>query len=141
MSSMFIPDIKRFDVVTSYADLNSARIIAKGNPTRGLFLLSLTDSLSATLPRRWEIMVSGGFQYNGDDAKYFILDDHRVNVSSVTAVSSGYTYDLIDSFGNTYRLSFNGAKGVDPTIQRTAGSSLTGTIQLRSLLFAISSLN
>ena len=134
--SIFIPQRRRFDIVKTYPDLNTPRVIAPGNPTRGLFIFIVTDSFDATRPRRWEIMVSGGFKYTGTDAKYFIIDGSGVNVASITTVVLGFEYEVIDSFGNTYRLKFNGARDFDPTIERTAGAALTGPIELRSILFA-----
>lgn len=135
MSKIFVPEGRRVDITTTYADVDSARALT-GSNIRGLFIFELTDSVSATLPRRWEYSFKGGFQYDGDDAKYFPVTGTGVNVTSVTAVSSGYSYDIVDVFGNTYRILFNGSKDYIPTIQRTAGAALTGTIKFRTILFS-----
>ena len=132
------PTNRRFVLENTYADIDTAQIISRGNTTRGLFSLSITDSSSVTIPRRWEILVEGGFTYNGDDSKYFILDQGRTNISSVTATVLGYEYNVVDVFGDTYHLIFNGSFNFNPTIQRTAGAVLTEPIFLKVLLFAFS---
>jgi hypothetical protein len=81
-------------------------------------------------------MVNGGTAFTGINSKYFILDGNNTNVVSVVATNPGYEYNLTDAFGNTYHLSFNGARDFTCTIQRTAGASLTGDITLKVLLFA-----
>ncbi len=139
--SIFIPKRRRFDIVNTYINLDAPRVIATGNPTRGLFLLIVTDSFDATRPRRWEIMVSGGFKYVGDESKYFLIKNSSVNVASFGPHNNddanfGFEYDLTDAFGNTYHLIFNGRMGFDPSIERTAGAALTGPVELRSILFA-----
>lgn len=138
MSKIFIPEGRRVDVTTTHSDmpLNTPRNIANSNIIRGLFLFELTDSFDATRPRRWEFSFKGGFQYDGPESKYFPILGSGVNVDSITTVSSGYTYDIVDDFGNTYRLSFNGAKDFTPTITRTAVGSLTGPVTFRVILFS-----
>ena len=133
--SLAIPNKRKFQLARTYPDLDSARSIAVGNPLRGLFMLSIKDSFDATRPRRWDVLISGGTSYAGDGAKYFVLDNGHDNVVSVTVISFGFQYDLLDVFGNTYRLIFNGARGFNCTIQRTAGAALTGPITVTSLLF------
>lgn len=130
-----IPVRRKFQIVNTYPDLDSARIIARCNPTRGLFMLTIQDSFDATRPRRWSILIEGGTQYTGFDSKYFLITNSGENVASYTATVEGYEYDLTDAFGNTYHLIFNGALNFNPTIERTAGAALTGPIQIQTLLF------
>ncbi len=136
MTTIFVPRRRRFDVVKSYTNLTAApRIISNGNQTRGLFIFIITDNNSATNPDRWEVMISGGFEYTGEDAKYFILSGGQVNITSVTAVSSGFTYDVVDDFGRTFRISLNGQRGFNPTIEKTAGPPMVGPVEVRSVIF------
>ncbi len=134
--SISIPNRRRFEIVNQYADLDSPRIIAKGNPTRGQFLMIVEDSVDPLRPRRWEIMVTGGTSYVGDGAKYFVLTGGSKNITTISITQLGYEYDITDVFGNTYHLIFNGARGFNPTIERTAGAALDGPVQIRSILFA-----
>lgn len=130
-----IPKKRRFMVETVYPDLSVPRAITKANLCRGLVQLVVFDNLNSTRPRRWDVLVDGGYSFEGEDAKYFILDNTGTNVASVTPVSFGYSYDLLDAFGNAYRLEFNGARNFTCTIQRTGGSALTGNITVRVILF------
>lgn len=131
-----IPRRIRKDVVKTYADLDTPREISSGNQPRGLFILRVTDSSSLTTPRRWEIMVEGGYAYVGIGAKYYILENvPTINVTSVTATVPGFQYDLVDAFANTYHLIFNGQRGFAPTIERTAGAALVGPVEVRCLWF------
>lgn len=136
-----IPNKRNFVIDTTYSDLNSARAILTANLLRGLSMLTVTDSLDPLRPRHWQVLISGGTQFVGKDSQYFILDQMRTNVTSVTVVTAGYTYDLVDAFGNTYRLSFNGARDFTCTIQRTAGAALTGNITISVLLFPFTDVN
>lgn len=136
-----IPDKRNFVIDTIYTDLNVARAILTANLLRGLCMLTVTDSLDPLRPRNWQILISGGTAFVGKESQYFILDNGRTNVTSVTAITNGYTYDLVDAFGNTYRLSFNGARDFTCTIQRTAGAALTGDITLSVLLFPFTDAN
>lgn len=130
-----IPQKRRFIFDTVYTDLSVPRAITKANLCRGLVQLVVFDSLDPLRPRRWDTLIDGGYAFEGEGAKYFILDNGGTNVVSVTPVSFGYSYDLVDAFGNTYRLEFNGARDFTCTIQRTAGASLTGNITVSVLLF------
>lgn len=129
-------DRNRVDRVLEYADLDSARVISYGNVTRGLFMLRITDSLDANRPRVVEMMIKGGFSYTGEGRKYFILEQGQINVASITTNTSGHDYSVVDSFGNTYQILLDGRKDFNPTIERTAGSSLTGDIEIRVILWA-----
>ena len=136
--SINIPQRRHVNILNTYADLNAPRIIAKHNPIRGLFQLSLTDSLSVTFPRRWEILIDGGYAYVGDGAKYFpiLTVGTSTNIVTITPTVVGYEYDIVDAFGNTYHLIFNGARDFNPTIERTAGAALTGPVTLKSMLIS-----
>jgi hypothetical protein len=134
--SVSIPPKRKFEISYTYPNLDVPRSIGIGNPNRGLFQFSVTDSFDPTRPRRWEVMISGGTAFVGEGAKYFVHTTGQTNVVSSTVSFPGVSYIIVDAFGNTYLMVFSGARGVDCTIQRTAGASLTGDITVRSLLFA-----
>lgn len=135
-----IPRKRNFTTSFIYPDLSTPRAISGANILRGLFQITLTDSLDPLLPRKWQILVEGGTNFVGDDAKYFILTDNTAalvgfNITSVVDITRGFEYDIIDAFGNTYRLVFNGARDFVCTIEQTAGAALTGPVTIESLLF------
>lgn len=136
MSKIFVPRRRRADIVKNYVNLTAGpRAIDNGGQTRGLFILRITDSNSATNPDRWEITITGGFSYTGDNAKYFPIFSSADNVTSVTATVVGFEYDLVDAFGRTHHLIFNGQRGFVPTIEQTAGPATVGPVEVRSILF------
>ena len=137
-TSIFIPDKRVKFISNTYPDLIVPRIIANNNPTRGVIFMTVFDSLDPFRPNSWTLVLTGGYTYLGEGAKYFPLLQLSTNVVSVTPTVPGYEYDIVDVFGNTYHIILNGAMNFDPTLQLTAGPGLVGSVTIKSLLFSYS---